>query len=86
MATTITWGVPLFCDVTGAPLRIATRVRVVADSDDQTVDERFLGRTGVVRGLLFDAPQQFPHDPLIIVSVEGLGDDVFFAGELSPDA
>lgn len=69
-------------DILGAPVRIGQRVAI--HSSDATVDERFLGRSGVVVALHYDCsdPQRFPCDPMILVEVEGLGSDLFFAREL----
>ncbi len=70
-------------DVDGAPVRIGETVRVVSSASDDSMDEGFLGRTGVVVALVFDDPRsQYPRDPLIQVRVEELGEDLFFAEEL----
>jgi hypothetical protein len=70
-------------DVDGAPVRIGESVKVVSRSADDTISQRFLGRTGVVVGLVFDDPAtQYPEDPLIQVRVDGLGEDLFFPEEL----
>ena len=70
-------------DVDGAPVRIGESVKVVSSSEDGTIGQRFLGRTGVVVALVFDDPAtQYPADPLIQVHVEGLGEDLFFPEEL----
>ncbi|WP_426752495.1 Carotenogenesis protein CarS [Myxococcus sp. Y35] len=70
-------------DVDGAPVRMGETVKVVARSEDGTISQRFLGRTGVVVALVFDDPaSQYPDDPLIQVLVEGLGEDLFFPEEL----
>ncbi|PTL85284.1 Carotenogenesis protein CarS [Vitiosangium sp. GDMCC 1.1324] len=71
-------------DVDGAPVRMGESVKVVSVSaDDSSMDRHFLGRTGVVVALVFDEPRlQFPHDPLIQVRVDGLGEDLFFPEEL----
>jgi hypothetical protein len=70
-------------DVDGAPVRIGESVKVVSRSADDTISQRFLGRTGVVVGFVFDDPAtQYPEDPLIQVHVDGLGEDLFFPEEL----
>ncbi|QDE69097.1 Carotenogenesis protein CarS [Myxococcus xanthus] len=70
-------------DVDGAPVRIGATVKVVPHSEDGTISQRFLGKTGIVVGLVFDDPAtQYPDDPLIQVLVEGLGEDLFFPEEL----
>jgi CarS bacterial SH3 domain len=70
-------------DVEGAPVRIGGRVKIVDASDDGSFSLRFLGRTGVVVGLVYDDPaNQYPAEPLIQVHVQGLGEDLFFAQEL----
>lgn len=70
-------------DVEGAPVRIGESVKIVSDSPDGTVGQRFLGRTGVVVALVYDDPAaQYPEDPLIQVQVDGLGEDLFFPEEL----
>ncbi len=71
-------------DVPGAPLKIGQPVRVLADQvESETLDRRFVGRTGVVSGLVYDDPaRQFPADPLVRVRVEGVGEDLFFLEEL----
>ena len=44
---------------------------------------RFAGRKGAVTGYVYDAPtEQYPHRPLVLVWVDGLGEDVFFVDEL----
>lgn len=69
-------------DVEGAPLWIGAHVRVVGVVDD-TADGRFSGQPGVVTGYVYDCPDaQYPHEPLLLVNVEGLGEEVFFAREL----
>ena len=78
----------LFEDVEGAPVRIGERVRVVSMSMNDSINTHFLGRAGVVAALVFDEPRvQYPRDPLILVRVEELGEDLFFPEELelSPD-
>ncbi|WP_225412708.1 Carotenogenesis protein CarS [Stigmatella hybrida] len=73
----------LTVDVEGAPVRIGERVRIVPTSPEGSVDERFLGHTGIVVALVFDDPWlQYPADPLIRVRVSGLGEDLFFVREL----
>ncbi|GHG76316.1 Carotenogenesis protein CarS [Comamonas sp. JC664] len=70
-------------DVDGAPVRIGETVKVVTRSEDGTIGQRFLGKTGVVVGFVFDDPAtQYPDDPLIQVLVEDLGEDLFFPEEL----
>lgn len=73
-------------DVTGAPLRIGQQVVITAFSADETIDCRFLGCHGVVRGLLYDDPSQLPRDPLVLVEVAGLGEEWFFVRELRAQA
>lgn len=74
----------LTADVDGAPVRMGTVVRISESSLDGTFDPRFLGRTGVVVALVYDEPlRQYPADPLIKVRVHGLGEDLFFPGELA---
>jgi hypothetical protein len=70
-------------DVKGAPVRVGEPVCVLGDTLDGSLDARFVGRRGTVVALVYDEPRtQFPADPLIQVRVEGLGEDLFFAGEL----
>lgn len=69
-------------DVEGAPARLGQQVTVVRTSNDDTVAPRFLGRTGTVTGLLYDAQEQYPADPLVLVRVSDLGEDLFFPEEL----
>ncbi|WIG97612.1 Carotenogenesis protein CarS [Myxococcus sp. SDU36] len=70
-------------DVDGAPVRIGATVKVVPHSGDGTISQRFLGKTGIVVGLVFDDPAtQYPDDPLIQVRVKGMGEDLFFPEEL----
>jgi hypothetical protein len=72
-------------DVDGAPARIGQVVKIVESSEDGSIGQSFLGRTGVVVALVFDEPStQYPRDPLIQVRVKGLGEDLFFARELEP--
>jgi hypothetical protein len=71
-------------DVEGAPARVGSWVRVAAPGEDESRDPRFVGRTGLVTGLLYDDPaRQYPFDPLVAVFVEGLGEELFFSHELS---
>lgn len=71
--------------VDGAPLQPGTLVFVVCEDDDDSRDERFAGRRGVVQALFYDEPaRQFPAEPLLLVRVEGVGEDLFFAHELIP--
>lgn len=72
-------------DVQGAPFRLGTRVRVVCPPDDDSLDERFIGREGIVRGLVYDDAAQYPSDPMVLVEADALGADVFFPEELRPD-
>lgn len=69
-------------NVVGAPLRLGQHV-VIKPTDDESADQRFFYRRGVVRGLLYDAREQWPHAPLVSVRVDGLGDDLFFVHELA---
>ncbi len=72
-------------DVDGAPVRMGQAVTILGDaSNDETADPAFKGRVGRVCGLLYDSPaeDQFPQDPMILVRVEGVGEDLFFAEEL----
>lgn len=69
-------------NVRGAPLQLETRV-LITDALDATGDQRFADRIGVVSGYVYDCPaEQYPHRPLVLVSVEGLGEELFFAEEL----
>lgn len=69
-------------NVTGAPLRVKTRVQI-SSSLDSSADPRFRGRAGVVSGYVYDCPQeQFPHRPMVLVVVDELGEELFFAEEL----
>ena len=68
-------------DVVGAPMRVGQRVTIARASDD-SADQRFLGKRGVVRGLLYDAAELYPHEPFVSVHVDGLGSDLFFPHEL----
>ncbi|MBJ6762378.1 Carotenogenesis protein CarS [Myxococcaceae bacterium JPH2] len=70
-------------DVDGAPVHLGATVKIVGATPDDPIAQRFLGRLGIVTGLVYDDPaRQFPADPLIQVRVRGLGDDLFFAEEL----
>lgn len=70
-------------DVPGAPVRIGETVKIASASSDGSLNRRFLGRTGVVVALVFDDPPlQYPHDPLIQVRIDDLGEDLFFPEEL----
>jgi hypothetical protein len=70
-------------DVDGAPVRMGASVMIVRTEPDDAVFERFLGRVGVVVALVYDDPAtQYPMDPLIQVRVHGVGEDLFFAGEI----
>ena len=76
------WGLVARSNVEGAPLWVGARVFIEASALDETADERFAAHAGVVTGYLYDCPAQYPHHPLLLVSVETLGEDVFFAKEL----
>lgn len=70
-------------DVEGAPVRMGETVKIVSALADGSMDRGFLGRTGTVVALVFDEPRlQFPHDPLIQVRVDDVGEDLFFPEEL----
>lgn len=70
-------------NVRGAPLQVGTRV-LISDALDETGDVRFAHRVGEVTGYVYDSPaEQYPHRPLVLVSVEGLGEDLFFPEELA---
>lgn len=70
-------------DVSGAPLRMGQRVAVLCTHDDDSADERFHGCRGEVVGLLYDDPAtQLPANPLVLVAVDGLGEEWFFLNEL----
>jgi hypothetical protein len=70
-------------DVEGAPVRIGERVKIISHSADDSMNRRFLGKTGVVVALVFDDPDlQYPYDPLIQVRVDDAGEDLFFPEEL----
>lgn len=76
------WGFVARSNVEGAPLWVGAQVFIEASALDGTADERFAEHVGVVTGYLYDCPAQYPHHPLLLVSVEALGEDVFFAKEL----
>lgn len=61
--------------VDGAPLRLGQPVMILC-RDDETADERFHGRRGVVSGYFADDVS------MVAVEVDGLGEDWFFADEL----
>jgi hypothetical protein len=68
-------------NVSGAPFLIGQAAFVLCD--DPSADERFHGRRGHVSGFFFDSlDEQFPHDPLILISVEGLGEEWFLKSEV----
>lgn len=69
-------------EVPGAPARPGQHVAITRLSIDDTFEASFLGREGTVRGLLYDSPEQYPADPLVLVAVEGVGEDLFFLEEL----
>ncbi|MDX2015184.1 MAG: Carotenogenesis protein CarS [Myxococcaceae bacterium] len=70
-------------DVAGAPVRMGQRVAVLCSDDDDSADERFHGCRGEVVGLLYDDPAtQLPANPLVLVAVDGLGEEWFFLNEL----
>jgi hypothetical protein len=70
-------------DLFGAPVRLGAVVEIRADVDDDTIEASFLGRRGVVTGLFYDDPvAQLPAAPLVVVAVEALGEELFFASEL----
>lgn len=63
-------------------MKLGARVQI-SSSLDSTADARFQGRTGVVSGYVYDSPkEQFPHRPMLLVVVEALGEELFFAEEL----
>lgn len=69
--------------VEGAPVQPGSSVFIVCEQEDESRDERFAGRCGVVRALFYDdAQRQFPSQPMMLVRVDGLGEDLFFAHEL----
>jgi hypothetical protein len=70
-------------DVDGAPLHLGEPVRITPTPTEDSLDRRFLGRRGIVVALVYDEPgTQYPHEPLIQVRVEALGEDLFFPWEL----
>ena len=70
-------------DVEGAPVRIGEPMRISLTASEESLDKRFLGRWGIVVALVYDEPgTQYPHEPLIQVRVEALGEDLFFPWEL----
>lgn len=70
-------------DVAGAPVRVGQTVHVDCEPEDATLDERFVDCIGVVTGFFYDdVPSQFPQRPLVVVHVDGLGEELFFAHEL----
>jgi hypothetical protein len=72
-------------DVEGAPVRMGEVVRVSKHCGDGSICERFLGRAGVVVALVYDDPRkQYPHDPLVQVRVQGVGEELFFPEEFTP--
>jgi hypothetical protein len=58
--------VGLYEDVVGAPFRIGQSVRVISVTDE-TGDEQFLGKEGIVIYFEYDCGcgQTFPEDPMI---------------------
>lgn len=75
-------GIVVRRNVPGAPLTIDAPVQI-APSLDSSADARFEGRAGVVSGYFYDCPQeQYPHRPLVLVRVNELGEELFFAEEL----
>jgi hypothetical protein len=70
-------------DVAGAPARVGQWVLVDSADEDATVDERFEACVGVVTGFFYDdLAAQFPARPLVVVHVDGLGEELFFPDEL----
>lgn len=70
-------------DVAGAPVRVGQTVHADCGAEDASLDERFVDCIGVVTGLFYDdVPAQFPQRPLVVVFVDGLGEELFFAHEL----
>jgi hypothetical protein len=70
-------------DLFGAPVCLGAQVEILADVEDESIDEAYLGRRGVVTGLFYDDPlRQLPGAPLVVVSVDTLGEELFFASEL----
>jgi CarS bacterial SH3 domain len=68
---------------TTSPFRVGQPVRITGLSTDDTFDERFLDAVGLVTGLIYDTPDV--KSPMIQVDVPGLGEDVFFPEELTPN-
>ncbi len=69
-------------NLSGAPFAIGSMVDVVR-CRDESGDERFCGQRGTVTGLLYDDPvAQVPFEPLVLVRVDGLGEELFFPSEL----
>ena len=70
-------------DAEGSRFRIGARVLVLVEHE--SADERFHGRVGEVVGMLDDGHgANAPHEPLVLVSVEGLGQEWFEVDELHP--
>ncbi|WNG19726.1 Carotenogenesis protein CarS [Cystobacter fuscus] len=70
-------------DVEGAPVRIGEPMRISLSASEESLDKRFQGRWGIVVALVYDDPhRQYPHEPLVKVRVEDLGEDLFFPWEL----
>lgn len=70
-------------DVAGAPARVGQWVLVDCAGEDSSVDERFEACVGVVTGFFYDdVAAQFPARPLVVVHVDGLGEELFFSHEL----
>ena len=70
-------------DVEGSAFRIGARVLVLVEHE--SADERFHGRVGEVVGLLDDSHlATAPDRPLVLVNVEGLGQEWFEVEELHP--
>jgi CarS bacterial SH3 domain len=74
---------PIYCNVSGAPLAIGDRVRIVSGTDE-TFDPRFTGRIGLVRYLEYECGcgQSFPHDPMIGVGFHTGKTEEFWREEL----
>jgi hypothetical protein len=74
-------------DVAGAPARVGQWVLVDCEGEDASVDERFESCVGVVTGFFYDdVTAQFPARPLVVVHVDGLGEELFFPYELRAGA
>jgi hypothetical protein len=70
-------------DVEGSRFRIGAQVLVLVEHE--SADERFHGRVGEVVGVLDDGHgAAAPQAPLVLVSVEGLGQEWFEIEELHP--